>query len=109
MRLLLVCVAIASMVGCSRWKEPRSEIVEKAEACGAGDLSLASSVAVQDWFGKHRDCAVAVDALCKTVRGKATAQWTDTTEGRVCTAARSVAQWVRRPSNDHETFRSGWK
>ena len=24
-------------------------------------------MAVQDWFGKHRDCAVAVDGMCKPV------------------------------------------
>ena len=109
MRLFLICAAASIMIGCSGLKEPPSSIVQKAEACGAGDLSVASSVAVQDWFGKHRDCAVAVDGMCKPVREKATAQWTDSTEGRVCTAARNVAQWIRKPSNDHETFQSGWK
>jgi hypothetical protein len=66
-------------------------------------------VAVQDWFGKHRDCAVAVDAMCIPVRVKAPAQWTDSTEGHVCVAARNIAQWVRKPSDDHEKFQSGWK
>lgn len=108
MKLLFICAA-AIMIGCSGLKEPPSPIVQKAEACGAGDLSGTSSLAVQDWFGKHRDCAVAVDTMCKPVREKATAQWTDSTEGRVCTAARNVAQWIRKPSNDHETFQSGWK
>ena len=55
-------------------------------------------MAVQDWFGKHRDCAVAVDGMCKPVRASATASWTDSTEGRVCMAARNVAQWVRKPN-----------
>ena len=109
MRLFVLCVAVASIVGCSRWQEPPSAIVQKAEACGAGDLSSVSSVAVQDWFGKHKDCAVAVDVMCKPVRAKSAAQWTDTTEGRVCTAARNVAQWIRKPSSDHDTFQSGWK
>jgi len=66
-------------------------------------------MAVQDWFGKHRDCAVAVDRMCKPVRDAATASWADSTEGRVCIAARSVAQWVRKPNQDHEKFQSGWK
>ena len=59
--------------------------------------------------GLHRDCAVAVDAMCKPVREKAMAQWTDSTEGRVCVAARNIAQWVRKPSEDHEKFGAGWK
>jgi hypothetical protein len=109
MRRLAILVAASIMIGCSGLKELPSPIVQKAEACGAGDLSKASPAAVQDWLGKHRDCAVAVDGMCKPVREKATAQWTDSTEGRVCTAARNVAQWVRKPSNDHETFQSGWK
>ena len=75
----------------------------------AGSLAGTSLVAVQDWFGKHRDCAVAVDAMCKPVREKAPAQWTDSTEGRVCVAARNTAQWVRKPSDDREKFQSGWK
>jgi len=109
MKSTLVVVAVLTMIGCSVSKEPPSPIVQKAEACGAGPLGDTSAVAVQDWFGKHRDCAVAVDAMCKPVREKATAQWTDSTEGRVCVAARNIAQWVRKPSDDHEKFQSGWK
>ena len=62
-----------TMIGCSVSKEPNSPIVQKAEACGAGSLADTSLVAVQDWFGKHRDCAVAVDGMCKPVREKAPA------------------------------------
>ena len=100
---------ILSLIGCSVIKEPPSAIVQKAQSCGAGDLSGASTAAVQDWFSKHRDCAVAVDAMCKPVRDNAPASWTDSTEGRVCMGARGVAQWVRKPSQDHETFEAGWK
>jgi len=89
--------------------EPPSPIVQKAESCGAGPLGNASTAAIQDWFGKHRDCAVSVEAMCKPVREKAIAQWTDSMEGRVCMAARNIAQWIRKPSEDHEKFQSGWK
>ena len=109
MKLSVIVIVSLTMMGCSVLKEQPGPIVQKAEACGAGPLTGTSSEAVQDWFGKHRDCAVAVDGMCKPVREKATAQWTDSTEGRVCTAARNIAQWVRKPSNDHETFQSGWK
>ena len=109
MKLTLFVVSVLAMTGCSVSKESTSQIVQKAEACGAGPLAETSGMAVQDWFGKHRDCAVSVDAMCKPVREKATAQWTDSTEGRVCVAARNIAQWVRKPSGDHERFESGWK
>lgn len=104
--LLLLFV---SLVGCSVVKEPPSAIVQKAQSCGAGELSGVSTAAVQDWFSKHRDCAVAIDTMCKPVRDNAPAGWTDSTEGRVCTGARGVAQWIRKPSSDHQTFQAGWK
>jgi len=47
--------------------------------------------------------------MCKPVRLSATASWNDSTEGRVCIAARNVAQWVRKPNQDHEKFQAGWK
>ena len=108
MKLVLVLLVV-SLVGCSVIKERPSPIVQKAQSCGAGELVGTSQMAVQDWFGKHRDCAVIVDGMCKPVRINATAAWTDSTEGRVCTAARNVAQWIRQPNRDHTAFQSGWK
>src|ERR1700728_581903 len=102
MKLPLIVITVLTMVGCSVSKEPASPIVQKAEACGAGPFADTSTLAVQDWFGEHRDCAVAVDAMCKPIREKSEAQWMDSTEGRVCVAARNIAQWVRKPSEDHE-------
>ncbi len=101
--------AMVLLAGCSLRREPPSAIVRKAESCGAGDIGDASTAAMFDWFGRHRGCAVSVDALCKPIRNQAPAQWSDSTEGRVCLAARSIAQWIRKPSNDHTTFQAGWK
>jgi hypothetical protein len=109
MKFGLIVVVAFLMIGCSVSKEPPSAIVQKAEACGAGRLADPYTAAMQDWFGKHRDCAVEVDSMCQPVRLKAAAQWTDSTEGRVCMAARQIAQWIRKPSEDHEKFQSGWK
>jgi hypothetical protein len=64
---------------------------------------------MQTWFGTHHECAGAVDEMCKPVRERASANWIDSTEGRVCLAARSIAQWIRKPSTDRQTFQSGWK
>ncbi len=108
MKVIVFALAVF-LVGCSVIKEPPSSIVQKTQSCGAGELSGTSNLAVQDWFSKHRDCAVTVDQMCKPMRESATAAWTDSTEGHVCIAARNVAQWVRKPSQDHETFQGGWK
>ncbi|HEX4231723.1 MAG TPA: hypothetical protein VHZ07_23845 [Bryobacteraceae bacterium] len=105
----VLLILVVSFIGCSTRKEPPSAIVQKAQFCGAGELSGTSMMALRDWFSKHRDCAVAVDGVCKPVRDRATADWADSTEGRVCIAARNVAQWVRKPSQDHETFQGGLK
>jgi hypothetical protein len=106
---LILFLFLVFLVSCSVTHEPPSAIVQKAQSCGAGELTGTSTAAIQDWFSKHRDCAVAVDAMCKPVRDKAPADWTDSTEGRVCIGARGVAQWVRKSSPDHETFQAGWK
>lgn len=108
MKVIVFLMALF-LVSCSVTKEPSSAIVQKAQACGAGELAGASAVAVQDWFSKHKDCAVTVDQMCNPVRASAPAAWADSTEGRVCLASRNVAQWVRKPSQDHETFQGGWK
>ena len=108
MRLLFLLLLVA-LIGCSGIKEGPSSIVQKAESCGAGELSATSAAAIQDWFSKHRDCAGGVDTMCKPVSQGAVASWADSTEGRVCIAARNVAQWARSLNKDHETFQSGWK
>src|SRR3954453_15783986 len=106
---VVVFVMAVFLVGCSVTKQPPSAIIQKAQSCGAGELAGTSAMAVQDWFSKHKDCAVTVDQRCKPVPASAPAEWTDSTEGRVCVAARNVAQWVRKPSQDHQTFQGGWK
>ena len=107
MRIPLLLIVITA--GCSIHKEQPSQIVHKAQQCGAGDLAGASAAAMQDWFTRNRGCALAIDELCKPVRTSAPARWTDTTEGQVCDAAAVVAQWSRKPNTDHEPFRAGWK
>ena len=100
MKYFLLTATATWLSGCVFLPESPTAIVRRAEACGLGSASAASQVAMQDWFARHRDCAVAVDDLCRSVRETATAQWTDSTEGRVCLAARSVGQWIRRPSGE---------
>ena len=87
MRLSFVLLGLL-LVGCTRVpREPASEIVQKVEAAGAGDLRSASQDSIEDWFRKHSDFAVEVREQCRPIREKAPATWSNTTEGRVCNAA----------------------
>ncbi len=106
---VLGCSAIV-MTGCTLFapKEPRSAIVEKVERAGAGNLSTASTPAIQEWLGKHRELADEVEGLCKPIRQRADAKWADSTEGRVCTAAHALAFFRFKPKQgDGETFHGG--
>ena len=96
--------------GCTK-PEPKSAIVEAVQQAGAGPVSPAtSSAALEDWFRKHRQTAESIDGQCKPIREKATAEWSESTEGRVCQAARTVAAFTYKPvDSDHKTFESGWK
>ena len=106
----VVCgaVLLAFTGACSR-TEPPSKIVESLRKAGAGDLSSASSVAVESWFRERKQIAVAVEAQCRPIRGNASADWHDSTEGRVCSAARNVAMFVHeRRQSSGQKFRGGW-
>ena len=78
--------------GCAT--EPSSVIVAKVEAAGAGDLRNASPQAIEQWFQQRRDLALEVRQLCQPLQKTASANWGDSTEGKVCAAA-SVASVVR--------------
>jgi hypothetical protein len=105
-------VVLMGLFGCSRL-EPRSPIVEKVEKVeqdGSGDLAAVSKDGMREWLGKHKDVAYQVDGMCKPVRQNATAQWADSTEGRLCTAARELAFWRGGPvTSDDKTYSPGLK
>jgi hypothetical protein len=85
-----------------------SEIVHKAEAAGSGDLSRVSIDGMREWLGKHKDLAYQVNELCKPVRAKSQANWSDTTEGRLCNTARELAFFRSGPvKNSGQTYWPG--
>ncbi len=88
--IFILWVLALSIVGCTR-PEPPSAIVQRAQAAGAGDITAASTSSTEDWMRKHVDVAVEIDTMCKPARERANAVWGDTTEGKVCLAARNVA------------------
>jgi hypothetical protein len=103
-----VVTGFAILAGCT--PEPRSVIVEKVEQAGSGKLATVSTQAMQAWLGKHRDLSIQVDEMCKPVRQKADAQWTSTTEGRLCSAARQLAFFRWSPAqSDGRKFEPGVK
>jgi hypothetical protein len=81
--LLVFAVAV---VGCKK-AEPPSPIVKKVEDAGSGGLSQASTKSISDWFNKHQDLAREIKKECLQVKDSKPANWRDTTEGRVCSAA----------------------
>ena len=102
-------IVLAGLFACSR-PEPKSAIVERAEQAGSGGLAAVSKDSMREWLGKHKEMAYQVDQVCKPVRQKATAQWADSTEGRLCTAARELAFWRSGPvTSDEKKYLPGLK
>jgi hypothetical protein len=88
--------------------ERQSTIVEHAEKAGAGDLRSATSQSIQQWLGRNRQVALEIEEMCKTVRQSTTADWADTTEGRLCAAAHELAFFRSAPARgDGRVFRPG--
>ena len=106
--VLIFCGLTFWIAGCTR-PEPPSEIVQRAQAAGAGDLSTASVSSTEDWMRKHMDVAVEIDTMCKPVRVRANAEWGDTTEGKVCLAARNVAMSTYRSPRDGKGYHAADK
>ncbi len=102
-------VVFAGLFSCSR-PEPNSPIVEKAERAGSGSLTAVSKDGMREWLGKHKDVAYQVDEMCKPVRLNATAQWAESTDGRLCAAARELAFSRSGPvTGDDKTYLPGLK
>jgi len=113
MKLTVILVTLLALTGCtSKTEEPVSPIVEKARAAGAGDLASASAPSMEEWLRKHRDLAIELDKMCSPARQRGDAKWLDSTEGRLCTAARNAAMYApKKPlrQGDGQTFEPGWK
>ena len=102
-------LVLVGLLACSR-PEPRSPIVEKVEQAGSGNLAAVPKDGMREWLAKHKDVAYRVDEMCKPVRQKATAQWAESTEGRLCTVARELAFWRSgHVTGDDKTYSPGLK
>ena len=91
-----ILVLVAGFVGCKK-AEPPSTIVKKVEDAGAGELSQATTKSIYDWFNKHQELAKEIKNECLQVKDSKPANWSDTTEGRVCSAAISSTMIGNEP------------
>jgi hypothetical protein len=105
MKLVLhtsMLLALTLLVCTCRKREPPSAIVQKVEAAGAGDLSSASSDSIEQWFLKHQDVAWETKKACIPIRDRATAEWNETTEARVCEAAIAANVFNNQPQKSDQ-------
>lgn len=82
--------------------------MEKLELAGSGSLATAITDSIQKWLAMRRQLAHDVDEMCQPVRQQATAEWAQSTEGRVCTAARNIEMTRAVPAQgDGRKFQPG--
>lgn len=77
----------------------------KVEAAGAGDLRKVSPQTIEQWFRQRCDLALEVRQLCQPLQKSTSANWADSTEGKVCEAA-SVVRFHER-KGDGRRFEAG--
>ncbi|HUE03171.1 MAG TPA: hypothetical protein VMR62_26620 [Bryobacteraceae bacterium] len=105
---IVTSVFLLALGACTR--EQPSRIVKFAEQSGAGPLADVSILDMRVWLRDHPQVATRVDALCAPLRANAPAAWPQTTEGRLCLAARAFeAQRQPRRNPDTTGFLPGWK
>jgi hypothetical protein len=102
-------IVLLTTFSCSS-PDPSSTIVGKVERAGSGSLTAVSKDGIREWLSKHKDVAYQADEMCKPIRVNATAQWAESTEGRLCAAARELAFWRTGPvTSDDKTYLPGLK
>ena len=80
------------VLDCSDPNAQASPIVREVEANGSGNISGTTTPELAAWFAKKQEFANHIAQECAPLYKRADANWTQrTAEGRVCTAAQSVA------------------
>jgi len=103
----LTCLLILFFLA-SCMKDRPSEIVQRVQDAGAGDVRSASQLALEQWFRRHAEVAIAIKPNCATVQQSAPASWADSTEGRVCKAASLAMVFQYKPrQGDGRGFEAG--
>src|ERR1700722_17063361 len=89
MKTFLILISLLLLTLCACKRERFSRIVKLTEDAGAGPLSAVSRVDMHLWLNAHPQIAERVAVLCAPLRINATAVWLQTTEGRLCVAAKA--------------------
>ena len=84
---ILVLVFVVMFVGCKK-AEPPSPIVKMMEDAGSGEVSKTSDEGITRWLDQHKVVLIEVKKKCiEASTSNPPANWSDTTEGRVCANA----------------------
>jgi len=84
---ILLVISLVEFEGCKK-VEPPSPIVKMTEDAGSGDVSKTSDEGISRWLDQHKAVLLEVKKKCTEVRASnPPANWSDTTEGRVCADA----------------------
>ena len=101
MRRYVICGFMLCVIGsiCTSGcnATPNSHIVAKVSAAGLGDPDEVDQHTLKSWLVTHDELLPEIAADCRSATLTAKAGWTQTTEGRVCTAVRQVILKTRKP------------
>lgn len=76
---------------------PNSHIVAKVTAAGFGNPEKMDTFSLQYWLATHDQLVAEIAPDCRFAMLTAKPGWAQTTEGRVCAAARQVLSYKRKP------------
>ena len=86
MKWISVCgIGIFLMLAGCKTAE-KSQIVTAFQNAGGGDVSQAASAGITSFLTQHEDLRKQLTPLCNEQRVKATANWSTSDEGKICTA-----------------------
>jgi hypothetical protein len=91
MTAVFAVVAVGMIFAGCKKAEPPSPIMKKVQDAGAGEVTNGSKESIEQWLRQHADVAKEIRQDCARVKPSRPADWANTTEGRVCEAAASVA------------------
>jgi hypothetical protein len=84
---ILVFIFVVMFVGCKK-AEPSSPIVKIMEDAGSSEVAKTSDEGITRWLDQHKAVLLEVKKKCIEVRSSnPPANWSDTSEGRVCANA----------------------
>ena len=84
---ILLLTLVIEFEGCKK-AEPPSPIVKMMEDAGSGDVSKTSDEGITRWLDQNKAVLLEVKKKCIEVKASnPPANWSDTSEGRVCADA----------------------